>query len=161
MNVVSDISLVSQKRRARMEACANADRSSRQLLTYGCRGFQSAWCGRKRDKERVALRVDLDAPARAYLLTHDPPMLGEGVCVLLLAELAEKPRRALDVSEEERDGPGRDSHDQGSSSASTASATASSGASVRPCAHASANAASSSCGLIIANVSLFRFTIQR
>ena len=57
--------------------------------------------GRKRVEEGVALLVDLVAGRER--LAHDPAMLGQGVAVSLLAELAQETRRPLDIGEDERD----------------------------------------------------------
>jgi hypothetical protein len=64
-------------------------------------------------EERVALIVDLSTLVRVRRLPEDARVLGENAAVPL-SELLEQPRRALDVCEEESDGPLRElSHPQG------------------------------------------------
>ena len=65
-------------------------------------------CGRKRDEEGVPLGVDLDAAGRSASIPNDPPVLRECGRISLDAQLAEKPRRARDVGEEQCDGAGRE-----------------------------------------------------
>src|SRR5205823_389307 len=60
---------------------------------------------RKREEERVALRVDLPALSGAERLAHDPPVIARHALVALVSELLEQSRRALDVCEDERYGP--------------------------------------------------------
>jgi hypothetical protein len=62
-------------------------------------------CPRERDEERVALRVHLDAFVAREREPDRAVMLGEHLGVPV-AELAQESRRALDVREEERHGPG-------------------------------------------------------
>ena len=57
-------------------------------------------------EERVALRVDLDPAVLVDRLADDAMVLGQDVRVIV-AELMEQLRRALDVGEEEGDGSGR------------------------------------------------------
>src|ERR671923_316406 len=59
----------------------------------------------KGDEERVALRVDFASPLAGARAPQDPPVLGERLHVAR-AQVLEKPRRAFDVREEERDGAG-------------------------------------------------------
>ncbi len=59
-------------------------------------------CAREGVEERVALRVDLRAALRAQVLAEEPAVLADDFAVVV-AELLEQPRRALDVGEEERD----------------------------------------------------------
>jgi hypothetical protein len=71
------------------------------------RGSRRTLGGRKGDEERISLRVDLDAAMRSEGLAQKPAMLGERVAVRLAAERMEQACGALDVSEEEGDGAGR------------------------------------------------------
>ncbi len=56
----------------------------------------------ERDKERVALRIDLDAVVRRERGPQTAAMLVQRVAVTV-AELLQQPRRALDIREEQRD----------------------------------------------------------
>ena len=64
---------------------------------------------RKRDEERVALRVDLVSAVSVERLAEQALMIGHDGAVGI-AELLDEPRRALDVGEEERDRAGRGFH---------------------------------------------------
>ena len=64
--------------------------------------------GREREEEGVALGIDLDPSLGGAGGADQSAMLRERFDVSVLAELAQEPRRALDISEEERDGAGRD-----------------------------------------------------
>ena len=64
-------------------------------------------CARERDKERVALGVDLDAAVRRESLAQDAPMLRQRSRVALRAQLVQELGRALHVGKEEGDGAGR------------------------------------------------------
>jgi hypothetical protein len=57
---------------------------------------------RKRYEECVSLRLHLDAPVASELLAQRATVICQHVSVLV-AELLEKPRRAFDVREQERD----------------------------------------------------------
>jgi hypothetical protein len=59
-------------------------------------------------EERIALRVDLQASVRGEGRTQGTAVLGQRFDVALLAEFLDQSRRALDVGEEECDGPGRE-----------------------------------------------------
>src|SRR5205809_3005032 len=81
VDVLADVALVGRGRGARVQAHAHADRARLEAVARRLRSRRrSAWCG-KRDEERVALRVDLDAAVRRRRLAHGPPMLGERVGV--------------------------------------------------------------------------------
>ena len=86
VDVDADVALVGEERGAAVEAHAHADRPVRELLgRRGGRGERGG-SGGEGDEERVALRVDLDAAARAEGGAQDAPVLGERVGVALLAE---------------------------------------------------------------------------
>ena len=72
-------------------------------------------------EERVALRVELAAAARAEGVADDPPVLGERLGVAV-AEPLEQARRPLDVGEDEGDGAAVELAHADSRSASSASA---------------------------------------
>ena len=61
----------------------------------------------ERKEERIALRVDLAALAISHRLAQDPAVDFEDLAVPV-AELPQKPGRALDVREEEGDGSPRE-----------------------------------------------------
>ena len=107
VHVVSHVALVGDERGARVQADAQADRPwcerGRDRLGRRRRS-RSGW---EREEEGVSLRVYLDAALGAHSLADDPAMLGERVRVCLCAELAQEPRRSLNVGEEEGDSAGR------------------------------------------------------
>ena len=61
----------------------------------------------KGDEERVALRVDLLSLVLCEGGAQDPAVIGEHLAVPV-SQLLQQPGRALDVREEERDGPARE-----------------------------------------------------
>jgi hypothetical protein len=68
-------------------------------------------CTRRRrecDKERIALRVDLDAAVRLERLSQYAAMLGERLRIRLRAELVQQARRPLHIREEEGHGARRE-----------------------------------------------------
>ena len=79
----------------------------RERLLRGDRPRHGVGGGPENDEERVALRVDLDAP----VLREDGPkeavVRGEHLAVALTPERRQEARGALHVREQERDGPGR------------------------------------------------------
>ena len=108
MDVVADVALVRQQRRARVQPGShlNRARSERSRHRLGC-DYGTGGC-REREEEGVALRVDLDAALGSACLADRPAMLGQSFGVGIGSELVEQPRRALDVGEEERDRAGRE-----------------------------------------------------
>jgi hypothetical protein len=85
-----------------MQPHAYPDRPAAECILPRLRardGVRGAWKG---DEERVALRVDLDASVSLERLAECAPVLREHVGVLL-PELLQEPRRALDVGEEKGD----------------------------------------------------------
>ena len=105
VDVLADVALRRRGRRARVQAHAHADRSCGEPLARGPRGLRGSARRRKRDEERVALGVDLDAAVRRRRLAHDPPVLGERLGVPSRPEGVEQARRPLDVGEEQRHRP--------------------------------------------------------
>ena len=89
-----------------MHADAHLDRAGGELARHLFRGRERARGGREGHEERVALGVDLDAVVTGASLADHAPVLGERIGIRLCAKLVQKPRRALDVGEEERDGAG-------------------------------------------------------
>ena len=108
VHVVSHVALVGDERGARVQADAQADRPRCECVRdrLGCsRGSRSGW---ERNEEGVPLRVYFDAALGSARLANNAAMLGERVRVCLCAELAQKPRRSLNVGEQEGDGAGRE-----------------------------------------------------
>src|SRR6185503_9374515 len=64
---------------------------------------------RERVEERVALRVDLAPAGGSEDIAQEPPVIGDHLAVLV-AQLLEQARGALDVREQERHGPAWKSH---------------------------------------------------
>ena len=100
---------------ARVQAHANPDLNSlrpvvrhERALTLD-RSEEGVARARERDEERVALRVDLVSAVSVERLAEQALMVGQHGAVVL-AELLDEPRRALDVGEEERDRAGRGFH---------------------------------------------------
>ena len=104
IDVLADVALAGQARRPCVDP--HPDRDLEPLL-HSAGGGERARRRWKRDEERVALGVDLDAILRLVGLAHDPAVLVERSGVPLSAELVQQPRRALDVGEEEGDGAAR------------------------------------------------------
>ena len=104
VDVRAHVALLRQQRRAGVQAHPHRQL---ELLLRLARGLERARRGREGDEERVALRVDLDAAVPLERLAQDAPVLGERARVVLRAELVQKPRRPLDVGEEEGDGAAR------------------------------------------------------
>ena len=100
MHVSADVALFRERRLAGVEAHAHLYRPclERPLPCVG--GGQGVGGARKGVEERVALRIHLDAAAAAELLPQGAPVLRQHGCVLV-AELVQQPRRALDVGEQE------------------------------------------------------------
>ena len=106
VDVDPDVALVRHDRLAGVDAHAHADRARlERVARVGGRGH-GVRCARERDEERVALRVDLDAVVSRERISQGAAVLGEELGVAG-SVLLEKPRRALDVGEQERDGAGR------------------------------------------------------
>ena len=106
VDVVADVALVGEQRRAGVQADAHADRArlSASVIARG-RGDRPRRRG-EGEEERVALRVHLDAAVGGEGLAEHATVLGERLRVRLRPELVQQLRRALDVREEERDRAG-------------------------------------------------------
>ena len=103
MNVRTDVALVGEERRPRVQSHTHPDPAGGERLGEG---FGSRECSQRRwegEEEGVALRIDLDAAFRGAGLPHELTMLGKHLRIGLGAELVQEPRRAFDVGEEERD----------------------------------------------------------
>ena len=85
-------------------------RPTRTAIRPGCEPADDRSCGveragrrRKREEERIALRVHLDAVRGRARVPDHATVLGQRLRVPLGAELVQQTRRALDVGEQERD----------------------------------------------------------
>ena len=117
VHVVAHVAAVRHERRSRVYPDAEVDLARRQCVGYRLRRVDCPRSGREGEEEGISLGVHLYATLRLTRLAHDASMLGERIRVGLCAELAQKPRRSLDICEEERDCAGREvaSHARGSS----------------------------------------------
>ena len=104
VNVRTDVALVGQKRRPRVEAHPHRDLQT--VLGFPRRG-DSSRSGRKRDEEGVPLRIYLDPAVAGAGLAQHAPMLCQRLRIALRPELVQQLRRPLHVGEEERNGAGR------------------------------------------------------
>ena len=104
------VALAADGRLAGVQAHADAHVDAARPLVRGVRALRLDRCrdrvagARKGEEERVALGVDLDPAERREVLAHQPAVLVEQLAVAV-AELLQQQRRALDVAEDERDGP--------------------------------------------------------
>jgi len=105
VNIVADVALSGQERRAGVDTDANRDRPARDVA----RRLERARRRREGEEERVTLRVDLRAAVSRTRLAHEAAVLGQERGIALGAELLQKAGRALDVAEEERDRAARQS----------------------------------------------------
>ena len=109
MDVDPDVALLADHRLARVQAhpdtYVGAVRPDvcRQRPLPGDGGGDRVASAQEAEEERVALRVDLLAAARAELSSQDPTVVGERVGVAV-AEALQQLGRAGDVREDERDG---------------------------------------------------------
>ncbi len=106
MDVVADVALPGQERKARVQAETNSDRARLQRVLSLTSSFESALRCWEGVEEGVSLRVHLDAVVRGARLADHPPMLGQCPGVGLFPQLVQQPGRALHVREEEGDGAG-------------------------------------------------------
>ena len=107
VDVDADVTLLRDERFAGVEAHSDTERAVLERPLGVGRSTQRVGRAREGDKERVALRVDLDAAVSGEGVAQDPTVLSENAGVGV-AELVKEPRRALDVGEEEGDGAGRE-----------------------------------------------------
>ena len=106
MDVDADIAVLRQQRLARVDTHPHPDRAVQRLAGFP-RSRERVRRTRERDEEGVALRVDLDAVVARERRAQHLPVLGQRVRIRL-PELVQKPRRALDVREEEGDRAARE-----------------------------------------------------
>jgi len=119
MDVDARIPLLVDHRRAAVESHANTDLAAlrpvlrdERLLGFGRCGDRGTGVHEYRE-ELVAVDVDLQPAVARDGLAQEPPLLGEQLRVLL-SGLMHKPRGALDVGEEERNGARRERAHEGS-----------------------------------------------
>jgi hypothetical protein len=105
VDVEPHITLVGDDRLAGVEAHPHADRPLLERSLPLTRGIERIRGASERDKERVALRVDLDAVVPLECLAQRAAVRGEGLGVVV-AELVQQPSRAFDVGEEKGDRAG-------------------------------------------------------
>jgi hypothetical protein len=106
VHVEADVALDIFHRLARVEAHPHAHGPVRQRELRVGRGRHRIGCPREGNEERIARRLDFDS---AMPRPHPPQhtvVLRKHACITV-AELLQQVRRALDVSKEERDRPGR------------------------------------------------------
>ena len=105
MHIDPDVAAVGHQRLTRVHAHPHPDGAVQSLLTLR-RSGKRIRRPRKRDEERIPLRVHLDAAMPRERASQHPPMLRQRIRVCV-AQLVQQPRRALDVREQERDRPTR------------------------------------------------------
>jgi hypothetical protein len=107
VHVHPDVSRIRQQRPTRVDAHAHPQLDLRERhLHRGC-GLDGCAGPIERNEERVSRGVHLDAASGNERCPHAAVVLSQEVGVVV-AELVEQPRRALDVREQEGDGPGRE-----------------------------------------------------
>jgi len=108
VDVVSDIALLGEERRPRVQTDAHLGRPGGEPLRHRRSRLERPWRGRKSEEERVSLSIDLDAALAGARFSDQAPVLGESLRIALRAELVQQLGRALDVGEEEGDrAPGK------------------------------------------------------
>jgi hypothetical protein len=108
VHVRTQVALLCQLRRARMEANPDPDRTVGESFRCYSRRRERAACGREGNQEGIALRVDLDAAVGPERLAHDAAVLRQRLPVSVGAKLMQKLRGALHVREEKGDGSHRE-----------------------------------------------------
>ena len=106
VHVQADVALVRHARLARVESHPHPDRARSERPLRFLRRCDRVRGAGEGDKERVALRVHLDAAVIVERGSEQAAVLVERRCVAV-AELVQQLRRALDVGEEERDDASR------------------------------------------------------
>ncbi|MBM2822290.1 MAG: hypothetical protein HW413_1036 [Thermoleophilia bacterium] len=104
MDVITDVALLGQERRPRVQADPHLHLRRRERLCHLFRCRKRTGCSRKGEEEGIALRVDFDAVVASAGLADHATVLGERLRVVLSAKLVQKRRRAFDIGEEEGDG---------------------------------------------------------
>jgi len=104
VDVLAHIPLRRKQRRTRVEPHTHRKLKDRLRLA---RRRQCTGGSRKGDEKRIPLSVNLDPALPLKRLPQNSPMLSQPRCVLHLPKLMQKPRRTLDVREQEGDGAAR------------------------------------------------------
>ena len=107
VHVDPDVSLLRQPRLTRVQPHAHPDRAVRERALAVRGGGDRIRRAAEGDEERVTLRVHLDALVVGKRRAESPPMLVQCLPVVV-AELVQQPRRALDVREQQRHHAGRE-----------------------------------------------------
>jgi len=89
MDVLADVALLRQMRRARVQPHPHPDRAASQRLLRRPRSRGRPRGGREGDEERIPLRVDLDAAVRGERCPHQPPMLRQRLGIAVRAKLVQ------------------------------------------------------------------------
>ena len=108
VDVVSDVALIRDERRTRVQADTQMDRPRCESVRHRLSRCNRSSDGREGEEEGVSLVVDLDPALGRARLAHDLPVLGEGVRIRFRTQLVQEQRRPFDVGEEEGDGSGRE-----------------------------------------------------
>jgi hypothetical protein len=109
VDVDSDVSLVRQRRFARVDAHSNPHRrlGQRRLRRRGRE--HGVACASEGAEERIALRVHLDTAVESDCVTNPTPVLNKRVRVSS-TEFIEQARRSFDIGEQERDRAAGETH---------------------------------------------------
>ncbi len=113
VDVRPDVAVAGDKRRARVDADANQNAARhRSSPVNACAALERVGSCQEGEEERVTLRVHLDtAAARRHAARTIRRCSARTAAYCLGAELVEKPRRTLDVREQEGDGACRQSRE--------------------------------------------------
>ena len=99
MDVVTDVPLFAEVRSSGVDTDPHLHATASERLVCLPRSADRRAGIRKGDKERIALRVHLDAAVSAKRIAQDAAVFGQLVRVSLCAELGEQSRRSFDVGE--------------------------------------------------------------
>ena len=107
MDVDAYVAFVRDERSPRVQTDAHPDPAGRERLGQLGSGSEGGGRSFEGEEERVALGIDLHPFVTGTGLADDSPVRGKRLSVCIISQLVQERRRPLDVSEEERDGPGR------------------------------------------------------
>ena len=107
VDIDSHIALGCDERLTGVNSDAHTDRAFGKAILSFARRLDSVAGPRERIEQRVSLSVHLDPAALSERGTEDPSMFRENLRVLV-TEVVQERRRALDVGEEEGDGSERE-----------------------------------------------------
>jgi hypothetical protein len=108
VQVDSDIATVDQKRRAGVHSNPHLNRAAAQSLMRLLRSGERIMRRRKRDEERISLRVNLHAAVPLERISQSPAMLNKRLRIPIRAQLVEEAGRTFDVRKQESDSAGRE-----------------------------------------------------